>query len=77
MFIWNTTSWFLERVMFLVAGILIVTSVALAYYFSPLWLILPAAMGLMMILFALTGYCGSAMLISKLGFRSKYEKTKR
>jgi len=67
----KTDSWYLERVIWLLAGTIILLSLAFAYFFSKYWLILTALVGLNLIIFGLTGFCIMANLLVKLGIKSK------
>lgn len=69
MYLAKTDSWYLERLIRLVAGILILLSLTLAYFFSPYWLILTALVGFNLVIFALTGFCIMANLLVKLGVK--------
>ena len=60
----------IDRVIFVFAGMVILASVALAYYVAPLWLILTGFVGLNMIQAAFTGFCPLAIILKRLGFRS-------
>lgn len=60
----------LDRVMFAFAGSMILLSLALAYYFSPWWLLLTGFVGLNMLQASFTGFCPAAKLFKKLGVRS-------
>lgn len=73
MYIAKTDSWYLERVIWLVAGVMILLSLALAYFFSKYWLILTAFVGVNLIVFALTGFCTMANILVKLGIKSKID----
>jgi len=73
MYLAKIDKWYLERVIWLVAGIFILLSLALAYFFSPYWLILTALVGISLIIFAFTGFCIMANLLVKLGFKSRLE----
>ncbi len=70
MYIARTDSWYLERVIWLIAGCLILLSLALAYFSSKYWLILTAFVGLNLIVFAITGFCTMANILIKLGLKS-------
>lgn len=74
MYIAKTDKWYLERVIWLIAGIFILLSLILAYFISPYWLVLTALVGLNLIVFAFTGFCIMANLLVKLGFKSRIEK---
>jgi hypothetical protein len=69
MYIAKTDSWYLERVIWLIAGCLILLSLALTYFFSKYWLILAALVGLNLIVFAITGFCTMANILIKLGLK--------
>lgn len=71
MYIAKTDSWYLERMIFMIAGCMILLSLALAYFFSLYWLILTALVGINLIVFALTGFCTMANILIKLGIKSK------
>jgi hypothetical protein len=57
----------LDRAVFVFAGVVILTSVALATYVSPWWILLAVFAGLNMIQAAFTGFCPAAMVFKKLG----------
>ena len=69
MYLLKTDTWYLERVMFLMAGIMILISLLLTALHSLYWLILTALVGLNLIVFAATGFCPSAQLFHKLGVK--------
>jgi len=73
MYLAKTDKWYLERVIWLIAGIFILLSLTLAYLFSLYWLILTALVGINLIIFAFTGFCIMANLLVKLGFKSGIE----
>ncbi|MEO8063513.1 MAG: DUF2892 domain-containing protein [Pseudomonadota bacterium] len=60
----------IERVVFAVAGILILVSLGLAYFVSPYWLALAAIIGLNLSQSAFTGYCPLAYVLKKMGLTS-------
>ena len=60
----------LDRAIFAFAGMMILASLALGYFVSPLWLLLTAFVGLNLLQSAFTGFCPAAKLFSKLGVRS-------
>jgi hypothetical protein len=59
----------LDRSVFVFAGSMILISVALAYFFSPYWLLLTAWVGIMMFQSAFTGFCPIAKVFKKLGIK--------
>lgn len=71
MYIAKTDSWYLERVIWLLAGIFILLSLALAYFISPYWLILTALVGINLVIFGLTGFCLMANILKKLGLKTR------
>jgi cellulose synthase/poly-beta-1,6-N-acetylglucosamine synthase-like glycosyltransferase len=70
----KTDKWYLERVIWLVAGTFILLSLTLSYFFSPYWLILAALVGINLINLSLTGFCLMANILVKLGFKSRIEE---
>lgn len=60
----------IDRAVMAFAGIVVLVSVALAYFVSPWWLLLTAFAGLNMFQAAFTGFCPAAMVFKKLGCRS-------
>ncbi len=73
MYIAKTDTWYLERLIWLVAGIFTLSSALLAWLHSPYWLILTALVGTNLIVFAFTGFCLMANILHKLGARSRLE----
>ena len=70
MYIAKTDKWYLERTIFLIAGVFILLSLTLAYFVSKYWLILAGLVGLNLIVFAATGFCTMANILVKLGIKS-------
>ncbi|HRN62967.1 MAG TPA: DUF2892 domain-containing protein [Luteimonas sp.] len=60
----------LDRAMFAFAGVMILLSLTLAYFFSDWWLLLTAFVGLNLLQASFTGFCPAAKLFAKLGIRS-------
>jgi hypothetical protein len=64
----KTTHWHITRVTYLLAGALTALSVTLVLLTGILaWALLALFVAVMQILFALTGYCVSAIIMDKLG----------
>jgi hypothetical protein len=61
---WNN-KWPLERVLFAMAGTLVLAGSVLAAVVSPWFLILPGFVALNMLLFAFGGFCGASLLLSR------------
>ncbi|MCK5810508.1 MAG: DUF2892 domain-containing protein [Cocleimonas sp.] len=51
------------------AGIMVLLSVVLAAYVSPVFIWLTVFIGIMMLQSAFTGFCPMAMILKKLGFK--------
>lgn len=60
----------IDRAVMAFAGVMILASVALSYFFSPLWLLLTAFVGVNLLQASFTGFCPAAMLFGKLGLKS-------
>jgi Zn-dependent protease len=65
MYMLKTDSWFLERTLYLIAGAVVLLSVALSVLVSPYWLILTAFVGINLVLFAFTGFCLMANIVAR------------
>lgn len=74
MYIAKTDSWYLERLIWLIAGIFTLLSVFLTLIHSPYWLILAALVGINLIVFAFTGFCLMANLLYSLGAKPRLQK---
>ena len=59
-----------DRAVLAFAGTMVLISLALAWYFSPYWLLFTAFIGLNMLQSAFTGFCPAAIVFRKLGVRS-------
>ena len=58
-----------DRAVLAFAGMMILTSLALAWFVSPYWLLLTAFVGVNMVQSAFTGFCPAAMIFRRLGLR--------
>lgn len=70
----KTDRWYLERVIWLLAGSFCIISALLTWLHSLWWLVLTALVGVNLLVFALTGFCVMANILHRLGFRSQVEK---
>ncbi len=61
--------WPLERMLFLMAGTVIIASVLLALLVSPWFLLLTAFVGLSQWMFVAFGDCPSSLVLRKMGFK--------
>lgn len=59
----------LDRSVMLFAGIMILLSVALSYWVSPLWMWFTVFIGANLIQSSFTGFCPAAIVMRKLGIR--------
>jgi Flp pilus assembly protein TadB len=60
----QATRWPLERVLFLMAGIIVLASVVLAVLISPWFLLLTAFAGLNQLMYVAFGTCGAALILT-------------
>ncbi len=60
----------IDRVVLAVAGAMILLSLVLAYYVSPLWVWFTAFIGLNLFQSAFTGFCPLALILKKMGFKT-------
>jgi hypothetical protein len=74
MYIASTDSWYLERAVFLVAGIFTLASALLTWLYSPYWLIFTAFIGINLIIFGTTGFCLMANILYKLGLKPRLQR---
>jgi len=59
----------IDRIVMAFAGTMVLLSLALAYSFSPYWLLLAAFVGLNMLQAAFTGFCPAAIILRRLGMK--------
>lgn len=69
MYLASTDKWYLERLVWLIAGIIVLTSTLLGVYTSKYWFILTGLAGFNMIIFSLTGFCPMAVILNKAGIK--------
>lgn len=65
----DTKSWYLERLIRLIAGIFVLGSVVLGFLVHPGFFYFTGFVGLMLIIFSLTGFCPMAIILYALGVR--------
>src|SRR5579872_778558 len=63
-----TTQWYIERTVWLIAGIVLLASTAMALLINPLWILGVAATGLVSIQVAFTGFCPVGNVLQLFGF---------
>lgn len=74
MYMSETGSWYLERIIWLIAGTFILTSLVLSLVLSPYWLILTALVGVNLMIFAVTGFCFMANVLYWLGVKPRLQR---
>ena len=73
MYIAKTDKWYMERIIWLIAGVLTLTGTVGALVHSTYWLILTGLVGVNLIVFASTGFCIMANILYKLGAKPTVE----
>jgi hypothetical protein len=71
MYIASTKTWYLERLIRLLAGIFIFGGVLLGRFVHPGWFIFTGFVGLMLMIFALTGFCPMSIILYAFGARER------
>ena len=66
-----TDRWYIERTVWLIAGVVLLTSTALAHWVDPLLVVFVLATGLASIAVSLTGFCLVGNVLHRLGFTSR------
>ncbi len=66
-----TDRWYIERTVWLIAGVVLLTSTLLAALVNPLWILGVIATGLVSINVALTGFCPIGNVLYQLGFKPR------
>ncbi len=67
----NTKSWYLERIVRLLAGLFVLGSVLLGHFVHPAWFLFSGFVGVMLTIFALTGFCPLGIMLYALGARER------
>jgi hypothetical protein len=63
-----TNRWYIERTVWLVAGVVLIAATALAAFVEPLWVLFVIATGVASIIVSLTGFCVVGNALYRLGF---------
>jgi hypothetical protein len=77
MYLLKTDTWYLERIILLMAGIFTLAGSILIWVHSIYWLILTILVGLNLVIFAATGFCPSAIILSKIGVKPRLQQTEK
>lgn len=71
MYIADTTTWYLERLIRLFTGILVLGSTLLGYFGHPNWFLFTGFVGAILTIFALTGFCPMSIILYRAGARER------
>jgi hypothetical protein len=71
MYLADTKTWYLERLIRLFAGIFVVGSALFGYYVNPNRFIFTGFVGAMLTIFALTGFCPMSIILYAFGARER------
>ena len=71
MYIASTKTWYLERLIRLVAGIFVAGSVLLGILVHPGFFYVTGLVGVMLTIFALTGFCPMSIILHAFGARER------
>jgi hypothetical protein len=63
-----TNRWYIERTVWLIAGLVLIAGTALAVFVNPLWVLLIIATGAASVTVALTGFCVVGNILKRFGF---------
>ena len=69
LYIVPTDRWYIERTVWLIAGIVLLAATSLAALVHPLWVLAVVATGVASIVVALTGFCVVGNVLARLGFK--------
>ena len=73
MYITKKDTWYMERIIWLIAGSFALAGTLLALIHSNYWLILTGLVGVNLLIFAFTGFCIMANILYKLGARPRIQ----
>jgi hypothetical protein len=72
-----TDRWYIERTVWLIAGVVLLIATVLAATVDPRWVLLVAATGITSVGVALTGFCPIGNILYRLGFRGRLSDPSR
>ena len=64
-----TDRWYIERAVWLISGVVLIASTALAAFQDPRWIVFTAITGLVSISVSLNGFCPVGNVLTRLGFK--------
>jgi len=67
MYIADTKTWYLERLIRLFAGIFVLGGTLLGFFVHPYWFLFTGFVGVMLTIFALTGFCPMSIMLYAFG----------
>lgn len=73
MYIAEKENWYLERVIWLIAGSVVLTGSVLSILVNPYWIILTLFAGINLVVFSFTGFCIMANILVKAGVKPRCE----
>ena len=65
----ETKGWYIERIVYLLAGVFILIGVVLTLIVNQAFIYFILLVGSMLAFFALTGYCPMSIVLKKVGFK--------
>ncbi|MBK8396050.1 MAG: DUF2892 domain-containing protein [Leptospiraceae bacterium] len=71
MYLAKTDKWYMERVIWLLAGLFTLVSLGLGIFVSPNWFIFTGLVGLNQLILSITGFCPMAVFLNKIGCKSR------
>ena len=71
LYIANSNTWYLERLIRLAAGIFVLGSVLMGLFVHPGFFYFTGLAGLMLVIFALTGFCPMSIILYAFGARER------
>lgn len=70
MFLLKTETWYLERIVFMVAGVFSLIGLCLGTFWNPWGYALNALVGVNLLVFGTLGFCPMAIILDKVGIKS-------
>jgi hypothetical protein len=70
----NTKIWYLERIIYLIAGLFVLGGCLLTIFVNPKFIYFAIFVSLVLIVFATTGYCPMAIVLGKTKIEKKLEE---
>jgi len=74
MYFLKKDNWYVERVLFLLAGVFSLVGVLVGSLVSPWGFLLNALVGLNLFVFGTTGFCPMAIVLDRLGFPARCKR---